>query len=335
MEEKEISKYNFKGLFKYISDVFSWTLFTLLVLIASFLLYYFVSVRLYATKGDKFEPKFSIYTIVSPSMEPTINVYDVIVNMNVDSDKVKVNDVITFISTSKITYGMTMTHRVVKIKETADGSKCFVTRGDNNTNEDEACVEKNNLIGVVKAVIPGLGKIQSILASPIGWVMLIIFPAIIILVKDLIKIFKLSKGIKDDDGKEKRKIINDPRVINYKGMKRKMSNELYTKIYNYVKTTLYGVDGLKIRLYDNVPFREEKMAKNLEVFTFISSNMENEKIIINKIIEKGIKDCQDWQYIVNEENIKKFLTGSAINLEAVRQYDNYLKELEEQSELKK
>ena len=50
------------------------------MVIGIFLLYYFISVRLYTTKGEKYEPKFSVYTIASGSMTPTLNVYDVIIN---------------------------------------------------------------------------------------------------------------------------------------------------------------------------------------------------------------------------------------------------------------
>ena len=198
--EIEESRYNFKGLFKYISTVVSWTVFVILILICIFLVYYYISVRLYATKGEKYEPKFSIYTIVSPSMEPTINKYDVIVNTRVDNiEDVKVNDVITFISTWKVTYGMTITHRVVGIKEMDNGEVCLVTRGDNNTQEDSACVTEKDIIGVTRAVIPGLGKIQSVLASKMGWLLIIIVPALYIIIKDIFKIFGLAKEIKEEE----------------------------------------------------------------------------------------------------------------------------------------
>ncbi len=203
MTSKEESRYNFKGLFKYISTVISWTIFVLLIIIGILLFYYFISVRLYATKGQKYEPQFSVYTIVSQSMEPTINVYDVIINTKVKNiDDVKENDVITFISTWEVTYGMTITHRVVGTKTLDDGSTCLITRGDNNTQEDQSCVKKENLIGVVKAVVPGLGRIQAFLSSSLGWLLVILLPALYIIIKDIIKIIKLAKN-KDSQKEEK------------------------------------------------------------------------------------------------------------------------------------
>lgn len=193
----EESHYNFKGLFKYISTVVSWTMFVILIMIGVLLLYYFISIRLYATKGEAYEPKFSIYAIVSESMEPNINKYDVIVNTKVNNiEDIKINDVITFISTWKVTYGMTITHRVVGTKRLDNGELCLVTRGDNNTQEDSTCVEEKNIIGLTKAVIPGLGKIRSFLSNKAAWLFAILIPALYIIVKDIIKIVGLSKDIK-------------------------------------------------------------------------------------------------------------------------------------------
>lgn len=223
--KKDETHYNFKGLLKYISTVVSWTIFVLLIIVGVLLVYYYISVKLYATKGEKYEPKFSVYTIVSQSMEPTISVYDVIINTKVDNiEDVKVNDVITFISTWSVTQGMTITHRVVGTKTLDDGSTCLVTRGDNNTQADQACVKKSDLIGVTKAVIPGLGKIQFFLASKFGWLMLIILPALYIIIKDVIKIFKLTKEIKNENegnknNKKSKKVHNE--LIKTKGKDKK------------------------------------------------------------------------------------------------------------------
>ena len=198
--DKQTTYYNFKGFFKYISTVVSWTVFVLLIIVGILLLYYFISMRLYATHGEKFEPKFSVYTVVSTSMEPTINVYDVIINTRVDKPSdIKQGDVITFTSTWQVTYGMTITHRVIGTKKLDDGSICYITRGDNNTQEDQACVKENNVIGVVKAVIPGLGRIQTFLSSSLGWLLIIIVPALYIIVKDILKLFKLSKEAKEEN----------------------------------------------------------------------------------------------------------------------------------------
>ena len=75
-----------KGLFGQIiyllSTIISWTIFALLVICAILLVYYFIATKIYAKKGSGYEPKFSLYTIISPSMVPNIKVYDVSLYFN-------------------------------------------------------------------------------------------------------------------------------------------------------------------------------------------------------------------------------------------------------------
>ena len=80
-----------------------------------------------------------------------------------------------------------------------DGGTCYVTRGDNNTTEDPSCATYSNVIGKVSAVVPGLGKIQFFLASKFGWLLIIVVPALYIIVKDLLKLFKMSRNKEKDE----------------------------------------------------------------------------------------------------------------------------------------
>ncbi len=198
-----------KSVLKNIMTIISWVIFTILIIIGALLLYYAVSMRLYATKGDKFEPKFALYTIVSPSMVPNLNVYDTIVDLRVDKkEDIKVNDVITFISTSSISSGMTVTHRVVEIVNDGDGTISYRTKGDNNLTTDSSTAPYENVIGKVWFKIPQLGRLQFFIASKGGWLICVLIPALFIIVKDILKIIKLSnfkkKGDKQSDDKEKR-----------------------------------------------------------------------------------------------------------------------------------
>ena len=86
----------------YIGKILSYACIVLLVLIGIFLVYYVITIQ--KAKNDaNFKPAVSLYTIVSGSMEPTIHVYDVVLNKAVNSpEEIKVGDVITFISTSSI-----------------------------------------------------------------------------------------------------------------------------------------------------------------------------------------------------------------------------------------
>ena len=178
---------------KTVSTIISWTIFTLLVICVIFLSYCFISTQIYATKGEKYEPKISLYTIVSPSMTPNINVYDVIVNLKVDKpEDIKINDVITFISTNPETEGMTITHRVISIIKDKEGKYNYQTKGDYALVEDAGTVSFSNIIGRVAFRIPKLGRIQFFLAEKMHWLLIILIPALYIIVRGILQ--RLTKG---------------------------------------------------------------------------------------------------------------------------------------------
>ena len=223
-----MGKENFLKLLKIIGKIISWALFVILIIAAIFLIYYYIATRIYAKKGPGYEPKFSIYTIISPSMTPTINTYDTIINVRVDDAKdVHVGDVITFISTSLASPGITITHRVVGITADEKGNICYKTKGDYNPIEDQACAKYSNLIGKVIFKIPQLGRVQFFLAKTEGWLLCILIPAIIIVVRDVMRIIKLVT-IKDtvakvDDKKDAEKKKKE--AERKKELKRKLLKE--------------------------------------------------------------------------------------------------------------
>lgn len=202
------NKGSFVKVFQVISKIVSWVLFILLLIAAVFLLYYYVATKIYATKGPGYEPKFSIYTIISQSMTPNIKVYDAVVDMKVDDPSdIEVGDVITFVSTSLLTPGMTITHRVKAITTDSEGKVCYTTKGDFNQVADDACAKFNNILGKVIFKIPQIGRVQKILASKAGWLIFIMIPAISIIVKDILKITKLA-GINE----KAQKVSEKPKV---------------------------------------------------------------------------------------------------------------------------
>ncbi len=176
---------------KTVLKVLSWIVLIFLILLATILIYYVVSSKIYEAKGKKFEPLISLYTIISPSMEPNINVYDVVLTKKVKSEEVKEGDVITFISSSTLGEGLTITHRVKSVIKT-EGDIKFRTQGDNNPIPDSALVTSNNLLGKVVFIIPFLGYIQFMLQSKSGWLFFLLIPAIIVVIYDVVKVIKLS-----------------------------------------------------------------------------------------------------------------------------------------------
>ena len=205
MDNEVKNKLSLKEIFKLISTIISWTVFVLLLICAAFLLYYFISTKVYVAKGTGYEPKFSLYTIVSPSMVPNINVYDVVIDVKLEKpEDVKINDVITFNSSIPGVEGGTITHRVIAISKDKEGNYYYKTKGDNNLVDDGVDVSFNSIVGKVALRIPGLGKVQSFMASSMGWLMFILVPALYIIIKDILRIIKN----KNEEKQEKLKIKN-------------------------------------------------------------------------------------------------------------------------------
>ncbi len=135
----------------------------------------------------------SLFTIISPSMVPTINVYDVVVEVGVNKDnELNVGDIITFNNKVINTHGYTITHRIVE-KEMIDGIIKYRTKGDSNYDKDNGYITINDIVGKVIFVIPQAGRIQRFLSSKFGWLLFILIPAGIIVINDIVKIVRLLK----------------------------------------------------------------------------------------------------------------------------------------------
>lgn len=208
-----------------ISKIISWIVLSLLILVATFLVYYVISAKIYEAKGEKFEPVISLYTIISTSMEPNIKVYDVVFDTKTKAENIKVGDVITFISTSSLSEGMTITHRVTAIVETEKGLQ-FRTKGDNNITPDSSLVDEAHILGKVAFKLPQLGRVQFLLQSKGGWLFALLIPALGVVIYDVLKVIRLSNA-KDkvkSSLKEKPKDLDE--IKKQEELKDKLKNKL-------------------------------------------------------------------------------------------------------------
>ena len=220
-----------KAVFKLIANILSWTALAILIIIAIFLLYLTISSKIYASKGMDYEPKFSLYTIISPSMEPNLRVYDIIIDQRIDSvNDIKIGDVITFISTSSISSNKTVTHRVIDIVIDENGNYQYKTKGDNNLSPDSAYAEYSNVIGKVLFKIPQLGRIQFFLANQGGWLVAVVIPALIIIIKDIMKIVKLTKVNKKAEGLSIKKEEEEAEKLKQQALEKERKKKLKKKL---------------------------------------------------------------------------------------------------------
>ena len=238
-------------------------------------------------------------------MEKTLNIYDVIVNVKVKSpNDIKVGDIITFISSSASSKGMTITHRVIEISEDENGNKVFKTKGDNNTSPDPKPAVFENIIGKVIFKIPQLGRLQSILTTKGGWLILVVIPAFIIIIYDILKLLRLygaEKSIEEvnnQDLKKKEKEIETKKVI----------EEKLTKKYKSQRRSKYENDPLK-KKSTIVEVENKNKVKNTKVNEEIDKNKELDIIEDNIITKEELIN----EYTLEKEKNKKDITKTKVN----------------------
>jgi len=299
---------------KMVSKVLSWILLGFLILIAGLLIYNIVSSKIYEVRGQKYEPEIALYTIISPSMEPNINVYDVVVTKKVkDFSTIKAGDVITFISSSTLGEGLTVTHRVKEVVKTEDDIK-FRTQGDNNSIPDSALASSKNVLGKVMFKVPWVGHIQFFLQSKGGWLFALLIPAMVIVVYDIYKVIRLS-NIKQ---KVSESIKDDPQDEQLIKKKEKLKKNLQDKYQNTKKENNTKEVSKKEELIEtSAPVKvKEVIAPKQSKDSYIATSTpqkvkdvsKNEKIDISKVmnnINKLEKEEQEFNIDNIMENISK------------------------------
>ena len=178
--------------FRHLGDIFNYVLMFFLVIITGFLMCYFTDKLVATFRGEK--QFFTLYTIVSPSMVPNVNVYDIIFNISPNSpDSIEEGDIITFESTSNLYSKRMITHRVIDIID-KNGEVFYKTKGDNNMSPDSTLVPYDNIVGNFLFKIPALGRAQFFLRTPLGIGLLITFIILFFAYKRLKELFSILRN---------------------------------------------------------------------------------------------------------------------------------------------
>ena len=164
-----------KSLLKKVMDVLSYLIIIFMILIIG-----------WSFLGKGHPPSilgYKFLTVLSGSMEPTINTGSLIIINDKVSD-LDVGDIITY----NVSGSTNVTHRIAEILD-EDGEKAFITRGDANNANDVVPVKEAIVEGKVIFSMPYIGKIIYFLR---GKLIFIIVPLMIFLLfkKEKIKKFK-------------------------------------------------------------------------------------------------------------------------------------------------
>lgn len=142
-------------------------------------------------------------SIQSDSMSPTFNKGDLIVDIVVkDPTKLKASTSISAKDGDVITFWTTIngeivlnTHRIVEVNDN-ENYLSFVTRGDNdelydeNNEHDYMQVHQNKIEGKYLFAIPKLGNFIDFLETSTGFLLVVVLPAALIFIWQLIQFFR-------------------------------------------------------------------------------------------------------------------------------------------------
>lgn len=136
---------------------------------------------------DKIPDIFGIkpMIVLSGSMETSIYRGDLVFVKMVDTETLKVNDIIAFRNEENTV----TTHRVVEIVK-KDGKTFFKTKGDNNNAEDSNLVDASKVEGIYTSKIPKLGNVLMFIKEPKNLIIMLL----VILVLGLIWIQRTDKN---------------------------------------------------------------------------------------------------------------------------------------------
>lgn len=123
----------------------------LLVIVILINLIAIVSVKLLKNSYPKIFG-YSYFSVISGSMDPTINVGDEII-IKLTND-IKENDIVTYIQD-----GNFVTHRIIEL-----GNDKVITKGDNNDSKDDP-IDRDKIIGKFIFRIPYFGKIKLMITN--------------------------------------------------------------------------------------------------------------------------------------------------------------------------
>ncbi|HLN63876.1 MAG TPA: signal peptidase I [Symbiobacteriaceae bacterium] len=177
---------------KLLGKVLNYTLTTLLVLIIVAASGLALSARVSADRIPTVKAH-KILTVLSGSMEPGIHTGDaIIIRPLLPQEEPNEGDVITFrAATAKGAKEMLITHRVAGIILVNGKKTAYVTKGDANQAPDQTPVAREAIVGIYKWRIPYFGYVSNFLRTPVGVILALVIPGLIIIAGEVKKIYQI------------------------------------------------------------------------------------------------------------------------------------------------
>ncbi len=166
---------------KSIGNIFYYSVLSVLVLI----------VLLVVFSRTSWLGNYRLLVVQSGSMEPAIHTGAVVLVK--PAKNYQVGEIVTY--QPKLHRQQTITHRI-QAKKQINGRWAYITKGDANEDVDFSSVKPSQIVGKVMVNVPYVGYAIAAAKTKLGFVFLIIIPALIIVFDQSKRIFKEIKKIK-------------------------------------------------------------------------------------------------------------------------------------------
>jgi signal peptidase len=148
----------------------------------------FLIITLFPVKGN-----YQVKVVLSGSMEPTIHTGSVVIIK--PKSQYKIGDIVIFGKDTKTE--IPTTHRIVSSRAT-EGVMLFTTKGDANEDADTKEIRQSDIHGKVLFSVPFMGYVISFVRKPLGMIVVILIPALVVVYDEVRKITKEVKKMKDE-----------------------------------------------------------------------------------------------------------------------------------------
>ena len=206
-----------------IKNVFVWLMVALAVCMMIFTL---VSVNTF-DRSDRSLFGFKAFIVLSDSMSKTdFSAGDLVLVKEVDPSTLKEGDIISYTSQNTSNYGETVTHKIRRLTNDANGNTGFITYGTTTDTDDETVVTYPYVLGKYKTHIPNVGKFFQFLKTTPGYIVCILIPfLVLILIQGLnsIQLFRRYKLEQEQEMNEERAKIEAERAESQKMMEELMA----------------------------------------------------------------------------------------------------------------
>lgn len=152
------------------------------------------------TGNEKSFLGYKIFRVISASMYPEYKINDILLVKDEAIENINVGDNIVYIGDSEMGVNAPITHKVIDIEIDEKSQRLFHTKGIANSAEDPI-VKPKQIYGVVKVKMYFLSFVSKIINNIYGFIVVIIIPIIVLIIKNVKELISMSKE-KIDERKE-------------------------------------------------------------------------------------------------------------------------------------